>query len=582
MRGNGQRGIAGGGTPVAARWGGFHSAAYGKTGPIPLCIVRFFPTHGATNNDAMTTPKVLVSDKLSTDGLEVIKRAGFAVDFLPEITQDEIAERIREYDAWVIRSRSRATAEIIERAGKLRVIGRAGVGVDNVDTEAATRRGIIVMNTPGGNTISTAEHTISMLLSLARKIPQAHCSMTDGKWDKKSFMGTEIYGKTLGVFGLGRIGQEVVRRMKSFDMTILGYDPFLSTERMRQLGVEASTVDEICERADFLTFHTPLSPETKDLINEERLAKMKKTARIVNCARGGIVNEEALLKALSEKRIAGAALDVFSSEPLPPEHPFRQLDNIVLTPHIAASTVEAQENVAIQVADQVCDVLRGGPVRNALNVPPVDAELLPVIQPFMALAERLGSFISQYRAQRPVRLTVRYSGSVLDYPLQPITTAVLIGLLRHTADAPVNFVNAHQILRDRGVELIEMKHSELHQYQNLITVELKNEDGTENRISGTLYTRNHPRIVILNNKHFDTVPEGHLVALENDDIPGIIGQVGTVFGKHNVNIGQMTWGRVPSEGTAMTIINLDTPVNDPLLKELRSLKHIKSVEVIKL
>ncbi len=530
----------------------------------------------------MTNPKVLVSDKLSPDGVEVFKKAGVAVDYLPEITQQELREQIGAYSGWVIRSRSRATADIIERAAQLRVIGRAGVGVDNVDTGAATRRGIIVMNTPGGNTISTAEHTISMLLSLARKIPQAHASMAEGKWDKKSFMGSEICGKTLGVFGLGRIGQEVVRRMKSFDMTILGYDPFLSSERMRQLGVEAGGVDEICERADFLTFHTPLSPETKDLINAERLAKMKKTARLVNCARGGIINEDALLKALQEKRIAGAALDVFTAEPLPDDHPFRELDNIVLSPHIAASTVEAQENVAIQVAEQVLDVLRGGPVRNALNVLPVDAELLPVIQPFMELAERLGCFISQYRAQRPVKLTLRFSGSVLDYPLHPISTAAVQGFLKLTADGPVNAVNAHEILRDRGIELVETKHSELYQYQNLVTVELENEDGTRNRIAGTLYTSNHPRIVILNDKHFDAVPEGHLVVLENDDIPGIIGQVGTVFGKHDVNIGQMTWGRVPAEGTAMTIINLDTPATDGLLKELRSLKHIKSVDVIKL
>lgn len=530
----------------------------------------------------MTTPKVLVSDKISEDGLAVFKKAGIACDFLPEITQEEIKERIGEYSGWVIRSRSRATADIIENAAKLRVIGRAGVGVDNVDTEAATRRGIIVMNTPGGNTISTAEHTISMMLSLSRKIPQAHQSMREGKWDKKSAMGAEIAGKTLGVMGLGRIGQEVVRRLKAFDMTVLGYDPFLPKERMRQLGVEACPVDEICERADFLTFHTPLSPETKDLINAERFAKMKKTARLVNCARGGIVNEDALLAALKEKRIAGAALDVFSSEPLSEDHPFRKLDNIVVTPHIAASTIEAQENVAIQVAEQVCDVLRGGPVRNALNVPPVDIELLPVIQPYMDLADKLGCFISQYRTERPVKLTVRYSGSVLDYPLGPITNAAIQGLLRKTADGPVNFVNAQKILRDRGVELVETKHSELYQYQNLVTLELENEDGTENHISGTLYTNQRPRIVILNDKHFDAVPEGNLIVLENNDVPGIIGAVGTVFGKHGVNIGQMTWGRVPAEGTAMTIINLDTTADEALLTELRGLDHIKSVEVINL
>ena len=527
------------------------------------------------------TDKILVSDKVSEDGLAVFQKAGIAVDYLPEITQDEIKARIHEYAGWVIRSRSRATADIIQRATNLKVIGRAGVGVDNVDTAAATRQGIIVMNTPGGNTTSTAEHTISMMLSLARKIPQAHASMKAGQWDKKSFTGVEMAGKTLGIFGLGRIGQEVAKRMRAFEMHILGYDPFLSEERMRQLGIEACTVDQICERADFLTIHTPLSAETKDLINATRLSKMKKTARLVNCARGGIVNEEALLDALQKNRIAGAALDVFAAEPLPEDHPFRKLDNMVITPHIAASTVEAQENVTIQVAEQVVDVIKNNTVRNALNAPSVDPELLPVLGPYMVLAEKLGSFISQYRRGRAVRLSVRYSGSILKYAVNAVTTGAVVGFLKPTAEGPVNFVNALQIMKDRGIELEEIKQSEAYHYENLITIIVTSEDGTKNRISGTLFTAKHPRIVMLNDKHFDAVPEGNIVVIENRDVPGIIGRVGTLFGNLHINIGERPGGRV-DDGTAMTLINVDTDLDETVLDQVRGLQDILSVDLIRL
>ncbi|MCC5877358.1 MAG: phosphoglycerate dehydrogenase [Candidatus Sumerlaeia bacterium] len=527
------------------------------------------------------THKILVSDKLSEDGLAVFTNAGFEVDHLPEITQDEIKECIGEYSAWVIRSRSRATADIIENATKLQVIGRAGVGIDNVDTVAATQRGIIVMNTPGGNTTSTAEHTISMLLSLARKIPQAYISMTEGKWDKKSFMGVEVYGKTLGVMGLGRIGQEVVRRMKSFGMQVLGYDPFIPDDRMRQLGVESCTVDEICERADFITVHTPLSPETKDLINAARLSKMKKTVRIVNCARGGIINEDDLLVALKSGQIAGAALDVFMSEPIPADSDFRKLPNVVVTPHIAASTVEAQENVAIEVANQIVDVLKGGVVRNALNAVSVDPELLPVVGPWMDLADKMGAFLTQFRAGKAVKLTCRYSGPQLDISTSAITTAAVQGFVRPIAEGPVNFVNARQIVRDRGVEIIETHHSEVYQYENLCTVEVEYEDGSLAYISGTMFTSKHPRIVILNDKHIDAVPEGTLIVLENNDVPGIIGRVGTALGANNINIGQMTWGRT-DEGTAMTVINVDGAVDDGIIEKLTELPDIKWVKLVRL
>lgn len=530
--------------------------------------------------------KILVSDKISEDGIAVLKKAGMEVVYEPEITQERIKEIIGDITGWVVRSRSRATGDIIQKASKLRVIGRAGVGVDNVDVDTATRRGVIVMNTPGGNTTSTAEHSIAMMLSLARKIPQAAASMKAGQWDKKSFMGVEFYGKTLGVLGLGRIGQEVVRRMKAFGMNVVGYDPFVSTERMQQLGVEPLNVDDICRRADMITIHTPLSPETKNLINADRLSLMKKTVLLVNCARGGIVDEPALADALKAKKIAGAALDVFDSEPIPGDHPLRGLDNAILTPHIAASTVEAQENVALQVAEQVIDLLRNGNIRNAVNAPSIDAEILGVLRPYLDLAERLGSFISQFVNEssegKVIRIEASFSGSLTQYPLAPLTTAAAKGFLQQTTDEAVNYVNALGIMRDRGIEVHETRRSETYQYSNLMTVEVVLETGTAHSVSGTVFSPGRTRIVVVNDKHFDAVPAGHLVVIENLDVPGIIGRVGTLFGAHNINIGQMTWGRTTSDNVAMTVINVDHQVTKEILDELRQTPNIKSARLINL
>ncbi|MDK2971351.1 MAG: D-3-phosphoglycerate dehydrogenase / 2-oxoglutarate reductase [Candidatus Sumerlaeota bacterium] len=531
------------------------------------------------------TYKILVSDKLSEDGLEVLRKAGFEVDHLPEITQEEIRECIAKYHAWVIRSRSKATAEILEKAENLKVVGRAGVGVDNVDIDAASKRGIIVMNTPGGNTISTAEHAISMMMALARKIPAADASMKAGKWDKKSFMGAELRGKTLGVFGLGRIGQEVCKRMRAFDMSILAYDPFVSTEAMKHLGVETASIDEICRRADFITIHTPMSPETKKMINAERLAMMKKTCRVVNCARGGIVDEAALADALKNGTIAGAALDVFEHEPIGADHPLMGLTNAVLTPHIAASTVEAQENVAIQVAEQILDVLLNSKITNAVNAPSIDPKILDSLKPFLRLAEKLGAFAAQFSQGRPKRLTCRYSGSVLEYPLQPLTTAFAKGFLQTTTDRPINYVNALPILAERGIEILETRSSSQFRYRNLLTLAVETEDGVEDIFAGTVFEPDHGRIVMVNDKSFVAHPEGNLVVVENEDVPGVIGQVGTFFGKESINIAEMTWGRVEDgagKGHAMTIINIEGPITSGQLAELRKLPNIKSARLIRL
>ncbi|MBI5153946.1 phosphoglycerate dehydrogenase [Candidatus Poribacteria bacterium] len=528
------------------------------------------------------TYRVLVSDKLSEDGLEVLRKAGFEVDHLPEITQQEILGKIGGYDAWVVRSRSKATAEILEKGVKLRVVGRAGVGVDNVDVTAASRMGIIVMNTPGGNTISTAEHTIAMIMALSRKIPAADSSMHAGKWDKKSFMGVELNKKTLGVIGMGRIGQEVAKRMRAFGMTVMAFDPFVAGDRMKQTGAETATVDEICRSADFITVHTPLSPETKHLINAERIGTMKKGVRIVNCARGGIVDEKALAEALTSGKVAGAALDVFESEPLAADHPLLKAPNVVLTPHIAASTVEAQENVAIQVAEQIVDLFKNNNVHNAVNAPSVDPEVLRVLAPYLRLCEKLGKFSAQFCRAKVKRITCKYSGAALHYPTEPLTTAFAKGWIEPSTDRPVNYVNALPIVHERGIEVLETRRSETDRFTNLMTIVTEHEDGAVNRISGSVFEPDHGRIVMVNDKTFAAIPRGNLVVIENQDVPGIIGTVGTFFGNRKMNIAEMTWGRREEENLAMTIINVDGDVTEAMLDEIRKLPNIVSARLIKL
>ncbi len=522
--------------------------------------------------------KILVSDQVSEDGLARMRAAGFEVDYNTKLTPEQLKASIGQYVGWVVRSASRATADVIAEAHQLRVIGRAGVGVDNVDVEAATRRGVVVMNTPGGNTVSTAEHTVSLICALAHRVADAAASMRDGKWDRKGLMGTELDGKTLGIVGLGRVGQEVVKRMRAFGMHVVGHDPFVSTDRMRQLGIEPADVDEICRRADFLTLHSPLSAETRDLIDARRLSMMKKTAFVVNCARGGIVNEAALADALNAGTIAGAALDVFEEEPLPQSNPLRTARNAILTPHIAASTVEAQENVAIQVAEQVVDYLRNGVIRNAVNAPSVDPEVLEKLRPYLILAEKLGAFLSQYADCAITRLEAHYAGFLAEQPTAPLTTAAAKGFLAAITDEPINYVNALPMMKARGVEVVESRSTESPQFSRLMRLEAQLEDGRRMELAGTIFDGNRPRIVLVNDKHFDIVPFGHVVVIENRDVPGIIGSVGTVFGRHAINIAQMTWGRTERDATAMTVINLDARVPRHVVEEIRALPNITAVK----
>lgn len=527
-------------------------------------------------------PAILIADSLSQEGQDVFARAeGFTVDYKPEITPEELKATIGNYDGLVVRSRAHVTADTLENSGNLRVIGRAGVGLDNVDIPAATSKGVIVMNTPGGNTVSTAENTMSVLLTLARNVAKADASMRAGRWDKKKLAGVELQGKTVGVIGLGNIGREVVKRAKGFEMRVLGFDPFTTEEAAQRLGVEMADLETIWKQADFITVHTPLNDDTRHLINAEVIAKLKPTCRLINCARGGIIDEAALVDALKEGRIAGAALDVFETEPPAEDDPLRSLDNVVLTPHLSASTGEAQDKVAIQVAEQIVETLTGKAPRNAVNAPSIDPDALEAMRPYLDLAERMGGFVAQYVDGPMAKLTVTYSGSVLEHPTDPITTAALMGILKRQTEAgEINYINAGFLMKDRGVEVIESRSNEVYQYANLISLEAVTPEGESVSLGGTLYTAQTPRIVMLGNKHLNAHPTGVIAVIENKDVPGIVGLVGTTFGDAGINIAYMTWGRSGDE--AVTIINCDQDIPAAVLDALAIHEDITSVKVIQM
>lgn len=528
--------------------------------------------------------RILISDKMSEEGLAHFEgHDGFKVVNKAGIEMDELAEILGEFEALVVRSRTKVTRQMLEKPGKLRIIGRAGAGVDNIDLEAATEKGIIVMNTPGGNTISTAEHAISMMLSLARRIPYADRTMREGKWAKKNIVGTEMFGKTLGIVGLGKIGQVVAERMQAFGMGILAFDPFLTQEGAEKLGVKPASVEEMCAEADVITIHAPKNSETTNLINAERLASMKPGALLINCARGGIVDEEALAKALETGQIAGAALDVFETEPLPEDHKLRTLDNAVLTPHLAASTSEAQEKVAEAIADQIREALSGGIIRNAVNAPTVDGKLFQQLKPVLELCERLGRFTAQFASPVVKSLKITYSGTKAQYPQQPLTTALMKGFLDLNVSETVNEVNALYLAKQLGIRITESRTEDLEEeYAGLISVETENEAGEIHKVSGTLDQNRKPRVVFIDGKHVDSVPEGDMMTIENRDQPGIIGAIGTQLGLHGVNIASMNWGRVAPGGDALVLINLDQKVTDEVLKEIQAIDNVISAKRIQM
>ncbi len=530
----------------------------------------------------MTKPKVLVADPVSERGVSELAEGGLLdVTVKTGLTEDQLVEIIGEYSALVVRSQTKATPRLIAAAKLLKVIGRAGVGVDNVDVDAATKRGIIVMNTPGGNTISTAEHAFSLMMSLARNIPQADASVKSGKWDRKSFEGVELYGKTLAILGMGRIGTEFARRAIAFGMRVLAYDPYLSQSRARSLQVElVERLDEIVPQADFITMHMPLTAETKHMLNRERLAKAKKGVRIVNCARGGLIDEAALYDALKSKHVAAAALDVYEQEPPPADYPLRSLPNVVFTPHLGASTAEAQENVGIEVAQQIRAALLSGEIRNAVNMPSVDAKTMALLGPHVQVGEKLGLFLSQIAAKRCDSLNVNFHGKVYETDTTPITRAILAGFLRKAGGGEVNVVNAPAFAANLGLKVSESREGNQTEFSELIELTATGEGGWVS-VAGTFFG-NAPRIVKINGRHVEARPEGVLFMFENRDRPGIVGEVGTLFGKHHVNIASMSLSRNEEGGRALTVLNLDSVPGEALIKELLANPDIVSAQTVQL
>jgi len=526
--------------------------------------------------------RILVSDPLSDEGIKILSEVKeFRVDIKTELAPEELKKIIKDYDCLVVRSSTKVNKDIIGAADKLKVIGRAGVGLDNVDLEAATQKGIIVMNTPAGNTISTAEHTLSMILALSRNIPQANLSLKKGEWNRSKFMGVELYGKILGIVGLGRIGSEVARRASSFGMKILAFDPFLSREIANSLGVETVELKGLLERSDYITVHTPLTEETRHMISAKEFGMMKKGVRIINCARGGIVDEAALVAAVNSGAVAGAAIDVFEKEPLSAESELLKLDNVIITPHLGASTEEAQVNVAIEVAQIVRDALLGRGIRNAANYPCLEAEVRKIIEPYINLAEKLGIFSSQLAEGRLQELNIVYSGDITQHDLTPVTLALVKGVLSPILQETVNFINSTALAKERGIRIQEGKSSREEEFVNSIQLEIKT-DKESISVMGTLSSNKQPRIVKIKEYYVELSPLGEMIFIQNWDKPGIIGNLGTLLGKHNINIAAMTFGRDKPDGKAISVLNVDSPVSAELLDKIKKLENILTVKVVKI
>lgn len=525
--------------------------------------------------------KVLVSDPLSKEGLKELKKEKkLVVEVKCDLSPQELKKVIKDYDGIIIRSGTNLTRDIINNAKKLKVIGRAGVGLDNIDVEAATQRGIIVMSAPGANTISTAEHTMSLILSLSRNIPRANESLRQSKWDRKKFMGVELHEKTLGIIGLGRIGQEVAKRALSFGMKVIANDPFLSLEVAKRLEVRLVGLKELLKRSDYVSLHFPLTDETHHLIGEKEFRLMKKGARIINCARGGIIDEDALYRAIKKGKIAGAALDVFEKEP-PTDNPLLLLDSVVVTPHLGASTEQAQVKVAIDIARQMADALLDRGVRNAVNMPSMAPEVCKEIQPYIILAEKLGSLETQLIEGRLKRVKIRYCGDIIGCELAPITLALIKGLLAPIVKDTVNYVNAPVIAKERGIEVVETKSSAALDFANLITVDAET-DKMKSTLAGTLFGKSDPRIVIIDGYHVDVIPSGYMLIVYNVDKPGIIGELGTVMGENGINIASMTFGRRKKGGDAITVLNVDSAVPPKLLERMKTFNYIQDIKLVKL
>lgn len=525
--------------------------------------------------------KVLVSDSLSEKGIEILKNAGLSVDVNTKLSKEELLNIIGEYDGLIVRSATKVTADVIHAGKRLKVVGRAGAGLDNIDLPAATKKGVVVMNTPGGNTVTTAEHAIAMLLSMLRMVPQATASMKSGKWEKGKFTGIEFYNKTLGIVGMGRVGSHVAKLGQGLMMNVLAYDPYLSPENAQKMGVDIVSLDELYQRSDFITIHSPLTPETKNLIDAGAIGRMKNGVMIVNCARGGIVDEHALYEALKSKKVAAAAFDVFVQEPVDPKHPLLTLDNFISTPHLGASTMEAQENVALAIAEQIVDYLTRGIIRNAANFPSVPPDILPRLQPYITLSEKLGAFQASICEGGINRVSIEYRGKVAELSVAPLTIAAIKGLLTPILEDSVNYVNAPSIAQERGIEVGESKNRDAGDYISLITMKVQTSTGL-NTAKGALFSRKDPRIIELNGYPLEVVPEGYMLVLSNTDKPGVVGNIGTLLGQHNINIARMQFGRDVPGGKVVSVISIDSPASPELLDKIKKLPNVLSVKQIRL
>ncbi len=525
----------------------------------------------------MTKPRVLISDKMDPNAEAIFRDRGCDVDVITGETPEQLIARIGDYDGLAIRSATKVTKEILAAAKNLKVIGRAGIGVDNVDIPTASAQGVVVMNTPFGNSITTAEHAIAMIFALARQIPEANAQTQAGLWPKNGFMGVEVTGKTLGLIGAGNIGSIVASRALGLKMKVVAFDPFLTPERAVEMGVEKVDLDALLARADFITLHTPLTDQTRNILSRENLAKTKKGVRIVNCARGGLIDEAALKDALDSGQVAGAALDVFQTEPAK-ESPLFGTPNFICTPHLGASTTEAQVNVALQVAEQMADYLVNGGVTNALNVPSLSAEEAPKLRPYMALAEQLGSMVGQLTTGSIPRVSIHAEGAAAELNIKPIVAAVLCGFLR-VQSATVNMVNAPFLAKERGIEVREVKTEKAGDYHTLIRVSVKTDAG-ERSVAGTLFSNSEPRLVELFGIKVEAELAGHMMYIVNDDVPGFIGRVGTLLGEAQINIGTFNLGRREAGGEAVLLLSVDSAVPAEVVEKARSLPGVKRVMVL--
>jgi D-3-phosphoglycerate dehydrogenase len=524
--------------------------------------------------------KVLITEKISERGIEKLKKSGFEVETAVGISKEELLERIKEVDALIVRSGTKIDKEIISAASKLKIIGRAGIGVDNIDVNEATKKGIIVANAPQSNIISAAEHTIALLLSLARNIPQANASLKKCEWNRSEFQGVEVSGKVLGIIGLGRVGSLVAQKAQGLGMKVIAYDPYVPEERFAQVGVErARKLEELLRKSDFISLHLPKNPETVGFLDEKEFQIMKDGVRIINTARGGLYKEETLLKYLKSGKVAGAAIDVFEEEPCT-ESPLFQFENVIVTPHLGASTKEAQDKAGLMIADQIIAGLTGGFVSTAVNIPAVPAEVLEAVKPYISLAEVMGKLFSRLSETQPSFIEVEFAGEIATLETKPLTIALLKGIFEPVVEEPVTYVNALLLARDRGVEIRESKTPVSREYVNLITMRSVRDSLT---IAGTIFGRGgQPRIVQLYDYEVDVVPSKYMLIVHNLDMPGMIGKLGTLLGEHGINIGRMQFGRKDIGGEAVSILSLDNPLDEEVVKKVESLEGVSKAKFITL